>query len=271
MVFSTATATTNNVALLQANTNVSTQEMCNNNQIIDSSAIKVSIGTVACDTFSVGNVTATSKATCNQYAEVAVLSKVLVDQVANSESSASLLGLFDQALSNANNFVQVQNNVSALLAASCTNSQKINIGDRSFTAGVISGQRCEIFNGAFSQEAACLQTLTADITNTSEVSQTAVAKATAGLDLGQLILFLLLLFGGGALLSVFGALLKAIITGGGRSVSAAQSSGLFGSGGLSISELTAKRNGLQQVLAQRDRAAQSLQSFVSRIQTPPRI
>jgi hypothetical protein len=271
MVFSSASATSSNIALLSANTNVSTQESCNNNQVINSSSIKVNIGTINCQTLLVGNLTATSKATCNQYAEIAVMAKVLADQVANSESSASLLGFAEQALANATNFVQVQNNVSALLAASCTNSQKVNIGERSFTAGVISGETCEIFNGAFSQEASCLQTLKADITNTTEVSQTATAKATAGLDLGQLILFLLLLFGGGALLAIFGALLKAIITGGGRAVAKSESSGLFGSGGLSISELTAKKNGLLNIVKQRDRAAQSLQTFVNRIQTPPRL
>lgn len=271
MVFSSAAATSSNISLLQANTNVSTQESCNNNQIIDSASVKVTVGTVNCTNLLVGNVTATSKATCNQYAEIAVMSKVLADQVASSESTANLLGLFEQAQANANNYVQVQNNVAALLAASCTNSQKVNIGDRSFTAGIINGETCEIFNGAFSQEAACLQTLKADITNTTEVSQTAVAKATAGTDLGQLILFLLLIFGGGFLLMLFAALVKAILTGGLGGATKSASSGLFGSGGLSIAELTAKRNGLRNVLNQRDKASQSLQAFVKGIQSPPRL
>ena len=261
-----ATATASNIALLEANTNVSTQESCNNAQIINADSVSVTIGTVNCELFNLGNITATSQAVCNQYQEIAVLSKVLADQIAASEASTGL-GVFSQATANASSFVDVQNNISVLLAASCTNSQKVNIGKRSFTAGILTGKACNIFNGAFSQEAACIQTLKSDITNTTEVSQTTTAKATAGLDLGQLILFLLLLFGGGAVLAIFGAIIKAVVTGGGR---AKESSGLFGSGGASISELVSKRNALQNVLKQRELASASIASFVRNVQMPIR-
>ena len=271
MVFSSASATASNIALLQANTQVASQESCNNNQIVSYGPTKVTLGTVYCTDLNVGNITATSQAVCNQYSEIAILSKVMADQLATAESLASLLGFGEQALANASSYVNVQNNIAAIMAASCTNSQKVNVEERSFTAGVISGETCNIFNGAFTQEAACLQTLKADIQNTTEVSQTTNAKATAGLDLGQLILFLLLLFGGGALLAVFGAVIKAIITGGGRVSSAAESAGLFGSGGASLSELTAKRNALQNVLAQRDKASQSMLSFVKSVQSPVKL
>lgn len=268
MVFNTASATASNISLLSANTAVSSQESCNNNQVIEAGKLEVYIGEVDCGIFEFGNITATSRAVCNQYSEVAVTSKVLADQTASSEAIASLLGLMENATANASNYVQVQNNIAALLAASCTNSQKVNLGERSFTAGRITGNECRIFNGEFSQEAACLQTVKANIENSSTTNQTATAKATAGTDLGQLILFLLLIFGGGALLAIFGALIKAIVKGGGAAASAAESGGLFGSGGLSISELTAKRNGLQRVLADRNKAAQSLQSLVKGIQSP---
>jgi hypothetical protein len=262
-----AIATAENIALLEANTNVSSQESCNNNQVIDAGEISVSIGQVNCGIFELGNITATSQAVCNQYQEIAVLSKVMADQLAAAEAATGL-GLFENAQANASSFVQVQNNIATLLAASCTNSQKVSLGKRSFTAGVLSGESCKIFNGAFSQEAACIQTLKADISNVTEVSQTTTAKATAGLDLGQLILFLLLLFGGGALLAILGAIIKAIITGGGRAASAAESSGLFGSGGASISELVSKRNALQAVLKQREAASANIASFVRNVKMP---
>lgn len=262
----TATATATNIALLEANTNVSTQASCNNNQIIDADEISVTIGQVNCGIFEIGNITATSQAVCNQYQEIAVLSKVLADQIAAAEAATGL-GIFSQATANATSFVDVQNNISALLASSCTNSQKVNVAKRSFTAGVLTGESCKIFNGAFSQEAACIQTLKADISNVTEVSQTTNAKATAGLDLGQLILFLLLLFGGFALLAIFGAIIKAIVVGGGRAATS-QSSGLFGSGGASISELTSKRNALQSVLKQREVAAAGMANLVQRVQMP---
>ena len=265
-----ASATASNISLLSANTAVSSQATCNNNQIISAGPVNVTIGEVDCGTFELGNVTATSQAVCDQYNEIAVTSKILADQTASAESLATLLGLMNSAKANANNYVQVQNNIAALLAASCTNSQKVNIADRSFTAGRVRGDQCRIFNGAFSQEAACLQTLKADIENTTDVSQTATAKATAGSDLGQLILFLLLIFGGGALLAILGAIIKAIVKGGGAA-SATESKGLFGSGGLSIGELTAKRNALQRVLDQRDKAAMSVQSLVQGIQSPVKI
>ena len=52
-----------------------------------------------------------------------------------------------------------------------------------------------------------------DITNDSEASQTATATAKNGVDLGQLLLILLLIFGGGFIFSMFGIVMKFVLKG----------------------------------------------------------
>ena len=256
MVLSNSDSTASAIGLIANNTNVASQESCNNSQIIQSDKTTFVAGNIECEDFSVGNVTATSAATCEQYNQVAILSKVVADQTATSEAATGI-GLFDGASSQANTFIDVQNNISAIIAASCTNSQKINIGERSFTAGNISGRKCNIFNDLFTQEAACLQTLEADITNSTETSQTAKSKATSGLDLGQIILFLVVLCFTVFFFMIAAAVFRSMILGGNPSDVLKSKSGLFGSGGPSLSELSAKRNALQRTLAARQAATAS--------------
>jgi hypothetical protein len=238
-------STTEAVANIRQNTNVSSQTSCNNNQVISTNKQTYVIGQILCDNFSIGNTTAVSNATCEQYQDIAVIAKTLADQAAKSEAESTgvSLGLFSMATANASTYVDVQNNIAALIAASCTNSQKVSLDERSFTAGVIQGQQCNILNDSFTQEALCTQTILATIQNDVNVKQDVQAKATAGLDLGQVILFFLLLFGGFFLLMLFGSLVKSLFRSGSGGSSA--SSGLFGSGGVSVGELTSKRNALR--------------------------
>lgn len=245
---------------------MSSQESCNNSQIIQAGKTTFVAGNIDCKNFSFGNTTATSKATCEQYNSIAILSKVVADQIASSES-ASGLGFANQAQANANNFVDVQNNIAAIMAASCTNSQKINLEERSFTAGDISGEQCNIFNDLFTQEAACLQTLQADITNSTEVSQTATSKATAGLDLGQVITFLIVLCVAIFVILLAVSIFKAVILGGKPKDILKSDGGLFGSGGASLSELTAKRNALQRSLTARQTAINSRLATLNSLRT----
>lgn len=267
-----ASATATNTSIISANTNVSTQESCNNNQVIESGPISVYIGELECGIVDIGNITVTSRAVCQQYTEIAILSKVLADQVADANSETAV-AIASMAQANASNYIDVQNNIAAMIAASCTNSQKVNIAQRSFTAGRVSGEECRIFNGTFSQEAACLQTIKADITNSTDVSQTSTAKATAGIDMQQLIIFIIVLCVAGIIFTILAAVLKSMIsTPPSLSPSSfTQPKGLFGSGGPSLSELVGKRNALRKALQQRQMASDSLASFVKDIQLPPRI
>lgn len=186
-----AVAISTNIAKISQNTNVSSQLACNNSQVINVDGSTITVGNVNCSgKFIAGNIQATSVATCNQYQDIAVTSKVTADQMAASVAKSGI-GVFDSATANSSNYIDVQNNLTTIMASSCINSQDISIGKRIFTAGNITGRDCEIFNDNFSQNAACVQTLKADITNSSDIKQTADSKATAGLDLGDIIALLI--------------------------------------------------------------------------------
>lgn len=247
-----STSTTEAVANIKQNTNVSTQQSCNNNQVISVAKATYVFSQILCDTLTIGNVSAVSNATCQQYQDIAVIAKTLADQSskAEAESTGISLGLFSMAKANASSYIDVQNNISTLLAASCTNSQQVSLGERSFTAGVIQGKDCNILNDSFSQQALCSQTILATIDNDVSVKQDVQAKATAGLDLSQLITFFILLFGGFFILMLFFALVKSLFRSGSSSSTLAPS-GLFGSGGASVGELTSKRNALRNVIQKR--------------------
>jgi len=175
-----------NIAKISQNTNVSSQQSCNNSQVINVAPVTVQVGNINCKDFKLGNVTASSVATCDQYQDVAVTAKVTADQLAQSLAKTGI-GLFDSALANSSNYIDVQNNMSVIIASSCINSQDISIAARILTAGNITGEQCDIFNSNFTQNAACIQTIKADITNSTDVKQTADSKAIAGLDIGDLI------------------------------------------------------------------------------------
>ena len=252
-------ATTDNYAKISANTTVASQETCNNNQVVQVGEISIVADTIECNTINFGNVGAVTNQVCRQYQDIAVLSKVVADQSAKSDASIqALAGFFNDATANANNYVDIQNNIAVFMAANCTNAQKVNIQNRSFKAGKISGQDCNIFNTFISQEAMCLQNLKADISNDTSVKQDANAVAEVGVDLGQVMLFLLLIFFGASIFFVFiaiiGRLLKSGNSGGLRDALNSGANGLFGSGGASVSELKAKLVELQTSIAARQGA-----------------
>lgn len=251
-----ASATAANYSLLNANTNVASQESCNNSQVINYDKTTATFGSINCDTFTFGKTVVTAKQTCNQYAQIAVLAKVIADQSAKTEASSGI-GFLNQSKSNSSNYIQVQNNIETIIASSCTNSQKINVQTRSFTAGSISGNQCDIFSDSLSQEAFCIQTVLADIANNVETSQDAEAKATAGLDLQQVILFLILICVVLFVFTLCAAVIRAMLRGGSSKDILKSSGGIFGSGGASISELRAKLSSLKMAEKARQMAQQN--------------
>lgn len=257
MAFNSASSVAANYALLNANTNVASQESCNNMQVVEVSETTATFGSINCQNFTFGKTQVTANQTCNQYSQIAILAKVVADQSAKSESIAGI-GFFEQAKAEAVNYIQVQNNLSAIIAASCTNSQKLSVGTRTFTAGTITGEQCDIYSTLITQEAMCLQTVFADITNSTETSQDATAKATAGLDLGQILLFLIILCVVGFVLALLGAVIRSMLRGGSASDILGTKSGIFGSGGPPISTLRAKLKYLDTALSARQTAQQNL-------------
>jgi hypothetical protein len=124
------------------------------------------------------------------------------------------LGVFNAAIASSTNIVDIQNNVAATIASTCTNSQKNEIGNRTITVDGFWGHGdCNILNVGITAEQACVNNTTLDVTSDTEASQTATATAKNGVDLGQLILILLLIFGGGTMFSIFGIVLKYVLKG----------------------------------------------------------
>jgi hypothetical protein len=241
-----STAMSNNIANISQNTNVSSQQSCNNSQIITVGQETVQVGNVSCKNLNIGNVTAVANQTCNQYQDVSVTSKVVADQLAQSLAKTGI-GVFNSAVAYASNYIDVQNNLNTIISSSCINSQDISIADRILTAGNVSGEQCNIFDDGFTQQAACIQTIKADITNSSDISQTAEATAIAGLDLGELIALLIAICVIIVLFMLSAIVLKSLLK---PSVPRAAK----GAGKVSISSLIQTRNALKNQLAARTAA-----------------
>lgn len=194
--------------------------------------------------FTLGEITNRQEASCDNTAEVAVLSKVLVDQTAEATSKAG--PGFGSAIANSNNFSDVQNNINAVMQSSCNNSQQTVIGARVFNIGkLIAGGDCDIANSNFTQQSACINNIQASITNDSSISQMAKATATSGLDLGALLGILIAI--AVILMIVFLGIpfMLTVTTGGAAKKALKSGGGLFNSGGVPVSELKATLSGLQ--------------------------
>ncbi len=242
----TASSLSSNVSRLSANTDISTVQSCSATQFTRFEPTTVNINTAECGgDFTLGNISNTQVASCKNSTELAVLSKVLVDQSAKATSKAGI-GIMTTAVANANNFSDVQNNINALMQSSCNNSQQAVVAARVFNIGTLkAGGDCNIANSNFTQQSACINDIMATLTNDSTVSQTAEASATAGLDLGALLGILIAIVV--IIMLVFlGIPFMLTVTAGGKASGALKSAGgLFHSGGPPISELRATLSELQ--------------------------
>lgn len=207
-------ATADNIARLRNNTSVVSTQNCYNSQFTSIANTTMIINNFVCQgTTKLGNTDVTSKATCNQYQDISIISKAITDQTATSKASNGF-GFLNAAIASSSNLVDIQNNVAASISSSCTNAQKTEIGNRSITVDGFSGHGdCEIFNVGITAEQACVNNTQLQVTTDSEASQTATSTATNGVDLGELLLILLLLFGGGFMFSIFGIVMKFILKG----------------------------------------------------------
>jgi hypothetical protein len=207
-------ATAENIARLRNNTNVVSTQNCYNSQVTKIGNTSVIINNFSCQgNTTIGDFNITSKATCNNYQDISIISKAIADQTATSSSSNGF-GFLNAAIASSTNILDIQNNIAASLASTCTNAQKTEIGNRTITVDGFNGKGdCSIFDVGISAEQACVNNSTLDITNDSEASQTATATAKNGVDLGQLLLILLLIFGGGFIFSIFGIVMKFVLKG----------------------------------------------------------
>jgi len=207
-------ATADNIARLRNNTSVVSTQNCYNSQVTKVGDTNMIINNFQCSgNTSLGDFSVTSKATCNQYQDISIISKAITDQMATSNASNGL-GFLNAAVAKSSNLVDIQNNVAASIASNCTNAQKTEIGNRSITINGFWGRGdCSIFNIGITAEQACVNNTTLDVTTDSESKQTAQATAKNGVDLGQLLLILLLLFGGGTFFCIFCIIIKFVLKG----------------------------------------------------------
>lgn len=237
---STAIATA--VAEVSANTTVNVNEACAANQDIQFDPVNVVIGSVNCTGgVNISNISVTQNATCNNTQQIAILSKIVADQAAKTDSSTGL-GFLNNAIALSSTFIDMQNNIAAFMSSSCYNSQRVVVGKQTYQVGnVISGGLCNIALSNFSQNSACVNDIMAQITNDNQLSQVATATATAGVDLGELLGILFVIFLIMALLFLAVPLVTAGI--GGKALGKLFK--LPGDDGVPISELRAKLRQLQ--------------------------
>jgi hypothetical protein len=211
-------STVTNVMALKNSTSVNTVQNCFNLQHTEVGRTTVNIFNFICkDTINIGSVFVTAQATCEQSVDIAVLTKNVLDQQATAEAAATglALNILNYASANSNNLIELQNNIAAQVYASCANTQDTFIGERVANInGVQGGANCNVLSIGLSAQMGCTNNAIIDLTTDNDLSQIAKAKATAGLDLSQLILILMLLFGGGLLIALLGIVMKIVLKGG---------------------------------------------------------
>jgi ubiquitin C len=209
-------ATATNMMSMLNSTNVSSTQNCFNTQVTEVAPINVILSNINCDNIDIGNLNATAEQSCYQNANISVLTKSVLDQIATSEAKTSGISanLANASIAESTNIIDIQNNISVALSANCDNNQSTNIKERNYQInGLNSRGYCKIADIGISAQMSCANALAVDLTTDSQVSQSASATATAGIDLGQLIIILLLFFGGGFLISIGGIVMKYVLKG----------------------------------------------------------
>lgn len=173
---------------------MNSNESCGASQDITFNKVNVVIGSINCKgDVKIGNISVQQNAQCSNNQQISVLSKIVADQAAKTNSSTGL-GFLDAAIAESSTFIDMQNNIAAYMSASCYNSQKIVVGTQNYNIGnIVSDASCSLFNSAFSQNSACVNDIIASFTNTNTLSQVASATATAGLDLSQILAILVVI------------------------------------------------------------------------------
>ena len=189
-----STAIADAVANISANTTVNSNESCAASQDITFNRLNVVIGSINCGgPISLGNISVLQNAQCSNNQQISVLSKIVADQAAKTNSSTGL-GFLDSAIAESSTFIDMQNNIAAFMNATCYNSQKITVGSQNYNIGsIVSKSSCSLFNSAFSQNSACVNDIIASFTNTNDLSQVASATAAAGLDLSSILAILVVI------------------------------------------------------------------------------
>jgi hypothetical protein len=210
-------ATSTNILKMSNTTNISSTQNCYNSQVTEIDTTNVRITNTSCDgKVTINNFAASFAASCQQNLDISVLVKNVLDQQATSKATTSGLAfnLFNNSIANSTNIMDVQNNIGCAINANCANSQRNVIKDRVVVVdGLNSNSDCEINNIGITAQMACANSAKVNLTTDNDIKQTATSTATAGLDLGQLLMFLMLFFGGGLLIALFGIMMKVVLKG----------------------------------------------------------
>jgi hypothetical protein len=256
-------AAATNVMRVMNSTNVSSTQNCYNSQYTLAGPSNFTLSNFDCkEGISVNNLDATAQSTCDQNVDITVLVKNVLDQTASAEAKTGVaLQVFSAATADASTIVDLQNNIAAQIYASCSNSQQTVVQERNFVIdGLRSDGYCKIGDIGVSAQMACTNRAIIDLTTDNNIKQSAEATATSGFDLGVLLAILLVIFGGGLVISLFGIVMKLVLTGGKKKTGPAD---------LPLSSLAAKYAALKAKVAAR--AAKLARQAVKDSMTPPTI
>jgi hypothetical protein len=210
-------ATSLNVMRMSNTTNISSTQNCYNSQVTEVDTTNIKVVNTHCDgDVNINNFNASFSASCQQNLDISVLTKNVLDQQATAAAKTTGLAanLFNNSIANSTSIMDVQNNIGCAINANCSNSQHSVIKDRVVVVdGLNSGGVCNINDIGITAEMACANSAKISLVTDNDIKQISTATATAGLDLGQLLMFLLLFFGGGLLISLFGIMMKVVLKG----------------------------------------------------------
>ncbi len=210
-------ATSTNIMKMSNTTNISSTQNCYNSQVTEVDTTNVKVVNTRCDgDVVINNFSASFAASCQQNLDISVLVKNVMDQQATAKATTTGLAanLFNNSIANSTNILDVQNNIGCAINANCANSQRSVIKDRVVVVdGLNSGGSCNINNIGITAQMACTNSAKVNLATDNDIKQTSDSTATAGLDLGQLLMFLMFFFGGGLLISLFGIMMKVILKG----------------------------------------------------------
>ena len=231
------------MANISANSVVNVNEQCSANQEIQINDVNVVTGDITCaGPIEIGSIKVLQNATCTNKQNITVISKIIADQIAKI-TAETRAGFMDASTTNANTFIDVQNNISTTMTARCNNSQRVTVGTQSYQIGNIkSDSYCNILVSAFSQNSACIQDILAQIENTNDIKQVTEATSTAGGDMGQLLSFVFMILLIVGIIFIGGPLISKMAGGGGLD--------FFKSGDDQAASLPELRGQLQQLKSQ---------------------
>ena len=178
-----ATSNSNNVGNILQSTSVNTSSNCTADAAQEFTGNQVIIGTLECGgSGTLGAVTLTQQATCTMHSSVSATAKSTIDQVANSKASGTaLLGYGIDTTANANNIVNQTQLMEIAIQSNCGTKMNQQVAGNVYRVGsIVFKGDCAISSADASQNFSCVDDITAQASQSSDLTQSATTVTVDG-------------------------------------------------------------------------------------------